>query len=140
MELAAPHQAPGNVGGLECRALGWGMGRKIAGDRDENVLALAGIFPRSELPDSRLQHLIGMEACVFFSCKQLGSFCCGPQAGRSTASGSGSLAPLSACIRTFWPQLSPTSWHGSPGPCWHRSAAMKRASQRQQPNENAEDH
>jgi transposase len=65
------------------------------------------------------------------SCKQLGSFCCGRRAGRSTASGSGSLALLSACIRTFWPQLSPTSWRGSPGPCWHRSAAMKRASQRQ---------
>ena len=22
---------------------------------------------------------------------------------------------------------SATSWHGSPGPCWHKSAAMKRA-------------
>ena len=49
--------------------------------------------------------------------------------------GSGSLAPLSACILTCWPQLSPTSWRGSPGLCWHKSAAMKRASRRQQPNE-----
>ena len=52
------------------------------------------------------------------------------QAGRSTASGSGSLAPLSACILTCWPQLSPISWRGSPGLCWLKSAAMKRASPR----------
>ena len=69
-----------------------------------------------------------------------GSFCCGRRVGRSTASGSGSLALLSACIVTFWPRLSPTSWHGSPGRCWHKSAVMKRASPRQQPNENAQVH
>ena len=56
------------------------------------------------------------------------SFCCGRRTGRSTASGSGSLAPLSASIPTFWLQLSPTSWRGSPGLYWHKSAAMKRAS------------
>ena len=28
------------------------------------------------------------------------------------------LAPPSASIPTFWPRLSPTSWHGSPGRCW----------------------
>ena len=71
------------------------------------------------------------------SCKLPRSFCCGRRAGRSTASGSGSLALLSACTETFWPRLSLTSWHGSPGRCWHKSAAMKRASPRQQPNENA---
>jgi hypothetical protein len=27
----------------------------------------------------------------------------------------------------------PTSWRGSLGPCWHNSAAMKRALRRQQP-------
>src|SRR6185437_11320816 len=48
---------------------------------------------------------------------------CGGRAGRSTASGSGSLAPLSAYILTFWLRLSPTSWRGSPGLCWRRSAA-----------------
>ena len=62
-----------------------------------------------------------------------------PASGRSTASGSGSLALLSAIV-TFWPRLSPTSWHGSPGLCWHKSAVMKRASPRQQPNENAQVH
>ena len=41
------------------------MGRKIAGDRNEDVPALVGVAPRGELPDSRLQHLIGMEACIF---------------------------------------------------------------------------
>ena len=61
-------------------------------------------------------------------------------AGRSTASGSGSLAPLSASIPTFWLQLSPTSWRGSPGLCWHESAAMKRASRRQRPEIHAQVH
>ena len=51
----------------------------------------------------------------------------------STASVPGSLAPLSACIRMFWPRPSPTSWRGSPGPCWHKSGPMKHASRRQQP-------
>ena len=55
------------------------------------------------------------------SCRQPGSFCCGRPAGRSTASGSGSLAPLSASIPTFWLQLLPTSWRGSPGLCWHKA-------------------
>ena len=31
------------------------------------------------------------------------------------------------------PLPSPTSWRGSLGPCWHKSAAMRRASRRQQP-------
>ena len=41
------------------------MGRKIAGNCDENVPALVGVAPLGELPDARLQHLIGMEASVF---------------------------------------------------------------------------
>src|SRR5262245_33372205 len=36
--------------------------------------------------------------CEHSSCKQPGSFCCGRRAGRSTASDSGSFAPLSALI------------------------------------------
>ena len=43
-----------------------------------------------------------------------------------------SSLPLNACILTFWLRPSPTSWHGSSGPCWRKSAAMRRASQRQQ--------
>ena len=41
------------------------MGRQIAGNRDEDVPALVRVAPRAELPDSRLQHLIRMEACIF---------------------------------------------------------------------------
>ncbi len=41
------------------------MRSKIAGYRNEDVPAFNGIAPRNELPDSRLQHLIGMEAGVF---------------------------------------------------------------------------
>src|SRR5262249_33012261 len=67
------------------------------------------------------------------SCRQPGLFCCGQRIGLSMASGPGSLAPLSACIRTFWPRPLPTSWRGSPGQCWHKNAPMNRASRRQQP-------
>src|SRR6266581_4245364 len=41
------------------------MGRQIAGNRDEDVPALVRVAPRAELPDSRLQHLIRMETCIF---------------------------------------------------------------------------
>jgi hypothetical protein len=41
------------------------MGRKIAGDRNEHVSASVTITPGSELSNACLQHLIGMEACIF---------------------------------------------------------------------------
>ena len=41
------------------------MGCKIAGNRNEDVAAFVGVAPLSELPESRLQHLIGMEARIF---------------------------------------------------------------------------
>jgi hypothetical protein len=41
------------------------MSRKIAGNRNEDAPAFVGVAPRGELPDSRLQHLIGMEASIF---------------------------------------------------------------------------
>jgi len=65
MQLAASHQAAGNVGCLQLRALGRRMGGEIAGDRNKDVPALVGVAPDRELPDSRLQHLVGMKARVF---------------------------------------------------------------------------
>ena len=65
MQLAAPHQAPGDVGRLQRRAFGQRMDCKIAGNRNEDVPALSTVAPRGELTDSRLQHLIGMEPCIF---------------------------------------------------------------------------
>ena len=41
------------------------MGRKIACNRDEDVSASVSVVPLGELPDSRLQHLIGVESCIF---------------------------------------------------------------------------
>ena len=41
------------------------MGCKIAGDRNEDASAFGGVAPPGELPYARLQHLIGVEACVF---------------------------------------------------------------------------
>ena len=65
MQLSAPHQAPGDVGRLQRRALGRRMGGEISGIRNEDVPALVGVAPDGELPDSRLQHLVGMKARVF---------------------------------------------------------------------------
>ena len=85
---------------------------------------------RETEPSSGASPSAATATCACSSSKQPGSFCCGRRTGRSTASGSGSLAPLCACILTCWPQLSPISWRGSPGLCWLKSAAMKRASPR----------
>ena len=54
MQLAAPHQPPGDVGRLQRRAFGRRVGRKIAYDRDENVSASVRIAPGGELTDPRL--------------------------------------------------------------------------------------
>ena len=54
MQLAASHQAAGDVGRLQCHAFGRGMGREIAGDRNEDVSASVSVVPFGELPDSRL--------------------------------------------------------------------------------------
>ena len=56
-----------------------------------------------------------------------------PAHQRSTVLAPGSLVPLNAYILTSWLRPLPTSWPGSPGPCWRKSAAMRRASQRQPP-------
>ena len=57
MQLAAPHQMPGNLGRLKRR--------EIAGDRDEDAPAFIRVAPDGELRDPRLQHLVGVEARVF---------------------------------------------------------------------------
>src|SRR5262249_11553471 len=41
------------------------MGREIACNRNEDVSALVSPAPRGELADSRLQHLVSMEASIF---------------------------------------------------------------------------
>ena len=65
MQFAASHQAPSDVGRLQRRALSRRMRGEIAGDCDEDASALVGVAPDSELPDSRLQYLVGMEGCIF---------------------------------------------------------------------------
>ena len=65
MQFAASHQAAGDVGSLQRRAFSWRMGRKIACDRYEDVSASISVLPLGELSDSRLQHLICVEACIF---------------------------------------------------------------------------
>jgi hypothetical protein len=41
------------------------MRGEIAGDRDEDAPAFIRVAPEGELPDPRLQHLVGVEARVF---------------------------------------------------------------------------
>ena len=115
-----------------------GSGAAFARKRDirhGSALCRSRCRPETE-PSSGASPSAATVTCARSSCKQPGLFCCGRQTGRSMASEPGSFVPLSACIRTFWPRPLLTSWHASPGPCWHRSAAMKRASRRQQPEMN----
>jgi hypothetical protein len=64
MQLAAAHQASGDVSRLQRRAFGRRMRRQIAGDRNQDVPALVGVAPNGELSDARFQHLAEMEAGV----------------------------------------------------------------------------
>ena len=120
------------IGPIISSAMVAAIGSGAAFARGRDFSAWIGLVPRQmSTGDRTILGRISSAAtvtCARSSCRQPGSFCCGRRAGRSTASGSGSLAPLSASIPTFWLQLSPTSWRGSPGLCWHKSAAMKRAS------------
>ncbi len=65
MELSASHEAPRNVRRLMSRSLGRRVRGKVASHRDENVTALVGVAPLSELANARLQHLVPMKARVF---------------------------------------------------------------------------
>ena len=65
MKLASPKQPPRNVGGLESGTLGRRVSRQVAGNRYENVPALVGVAPLTELTDPGFQHLIAVEACIF---------------------------------------------------------------------------
>ena len=49
MQLSAPHQAEGDVGRLQRRALGRRMRGEIAGDRDEDAPAFIRVAPEDEI-------------------------------------------------------------------------------------------
>ena len=125
------------IGPIISSAMVAAIGNGAAFARGRDFSAWLGLVPKQMRPEiepsSGASPSAATVTCEHSSCKQPGSFCCGRRTGRSTASDSGSFAPLSACIQTFWPLPSPTSWRGSLGPCWHKSAAMRRASRRPQP-------
>lgn len=64
MKLAAAQEPPRDVRRLQGGALGRRMGGEVAADRDQNAPALIGIAPLGELPNARLEHLIGVEARI----------------------------------------------------------------------------
>ena len=65
MQINAPHQPPGDLGGLQRRALSRRMSSEIARDRDEDVSALLAPAPSRELAHAGLQHLIAVETRIF---------------------------------------------------------------------------
>jgi hypothetical protein len=65
MQVAHPHQPLSDVGCLQRRALGRRMGSEIARYGDEHASTRFDVAAFVELPDSGLQHLIRMEACIF---------------------------------------------------------------------------
>jgi len=96
-----------------------GSGTAFAKGRDYS--AWLGLVPRQMSPGTELSSAaspsVATVTCTCSSSKQPGSFCCGRRTGRSTVSAPGSFVPFNAYILTFWLRPSPTSWHGSPGPC-----------------------
>ena len=70
MQLAAAHQAAGDVSCLERGPFGRRMGRKIAGDGNQDMPALVGVTPKGDLSDSCFEHLIGMEPGVLAEHRQ----------------------------------------------------------------------
>ena len=65
MKLSTAHEPPSDVGRLQLGAFRRRMGSEVADDGDEDMPALAGIAPLAELPHAGVQHLVGMETCVF---------------------------------------------------------------------------
>src|SRR5258707_7825566 len=65
MQLTTEHEPPGDLGGLQRRALGRRMGSEIARDRDEDMPTLLASAPRPELAHAGLQHLIAVETRIF---------------------------------------------------------------------------
>ena len=51
LSVVRPPAPSGDVSRLQRRAFGWRMGRQIAGDRNQDMPALVGIAPNSELSD-----------------------------------------------------------------------------------------
>jgi transposase len=117
------------IGPIISSAMVAAIGNGVAFARGWDVSAWLGLVPKQmSTGDRTILGRISKRGNVTYgcsSCRQPGSFCCGQRIGLSTASGPGSLAPLSACIQTFWPRPSPTSWRGSHGQCWHKSGTYE---------------
>ena len=64
MQLAAPHQPPSESASPAPRVRSVNR-PQIAGNRDENMPTFFSVAPSGELPDSRLQNLVSMEAGIF---------------------------------------------------------------------------
>ena len=61
MQFASVQEPARNIGGLKGSPLGWRMRRQVTADPHQDVAALAGLGPSSELAHPGLQHLAGME-------------------------------------------------------------------------------
>ena len=57
-------QLAGNFGGLVASAFGREVRREIARHGDQDMAAFVGVAPLLELPHTRLEHLVGVEARV----------------------------------------------------------------------------
>jgi Transposase IS116/IS110/IS902 family len=100
------------IGPIISNAMVAAIGNGAAFARGRDFSAWDGLVPsrgRPETePSSGVSPSVATVTYARSSCNQLGSFCCGRRAGRSTASESGLLALLSACIPMVCLQLSPT--------------------------------
>ena len=65
VKLAAAHQPTGYIGRLQQRPLSREVRSEIPCDGNKDMPALVAVAPLAELPHAGLEHLVGMETCVF---------------------------------------------------------------------------
>ena len=64
MQLTAAHEPPGDLGGLQRRALGRRMGSEIAGYRYQDVAPFVAFAPSPMLLHAGLEHLVAVKVGV----------------------------------------------------------------------------
>ena len=64
MKLAAAHQTPGDIGGLQLRAGSREMRSQISCNGDQDMPTLVAGAPLTKLPHARFEHLVGVKAGI----------------------------------------------------------------------------
>ena len=117
------------IGPIIASAMVAAIGNGAAFAKGRDFAAWLGLVPKQMSTGDRT--ILGritsaaIAICARSSCRVPALFCSGRQTGQSTALARGSRPRQSACIITCWQLPSPTSWRGSPGPCWRKARSYE---------------